>query len=64
MAKELNFIGSFRFANVFATALDLAISRRINLSALIGAVLPLSEMQRAMDLAVEKNQIVKVQIEP
>ena len=64
MAKELNFIGSFRFANVFATALDLAISRRINLSALISAVLPLSDMQRAMDLAVEKHQIVKVQIEP
>jgi L-idonate 5-dehydrogenase len=64
MAKELNFIGSFRFANVFATALDLAISRRINLSALISAVLPLSEMQQAMDLAVDKDEVVKIQIEP
>ena len=64
MAKELNFIGSFRFANVFATALDLAVSQRVNLSALISAVLPLSDMQMAMDLAIGKNEVVKVQIEP
>jgi L-idonate 5-dehydrogenase len=64
MAKELNFIGSFRFANVFATALDLAVSRRVKLEALISAVLPLSDMQKAMDLAIGKNEIVKVQIEP
>ncbi|MGB9142204.1 MAG: L-idonate 5-dehydrogenase [Aestuariivirga sp.] len=64
MTKELNFIGSFRFANVFATALDLAVTRRVNLSALISAVLPLSDMQKAMDLAIGKNDVVKVQIEP
>lgn len=64
MAKELSFLGSFRFANVFATALDLAVSRRVNLTALISAVLPLSDMQKAMDLAVSKNEVVKVQVEP
>jgi L-idonate 5-dehydrogenase len=64
MAKELNFIGSFRFANVFATALDLAISRKVNLTALISTVLPLSDMQKAMDLAIGKDEVVKVQIEP
>jgi L-idonate 5-dehydrogenase len=64
MAKELNFIGSFRFANVFATALELAVSKRINLSALISAVLPLSDMQKAMNLAIGKHEVVKIQIEP
>jgi L-idonate 5-dehydrogenase len=64
MAKELNFLGSFRFANVFATALDLAVTKKVNLTALISAVLPLSDMQKAMDLAVGKNEVVKVQIEP
>lgn len=64
MAKELNFIGSFRFANVFATALDLAVSRKVSLTALISAVLPLSDMQKAMDLAIGKDEVVKVQIEP
>ncbi len=64
MAKELHLLGSFRFANVFATALDLAVTRRVNLTALISAVLPLSDMQKAMDLAVGKNEVVKVQIEP
>jgi L-idonate 5-dehydrogenase len=64
MAKELNFRGSFRFANVFSTALDLAVTKKVNLTALISAVLPLSDMQKAMDLAVGKNEVVKVQIEP
>ena len=64
MAKELNFIGSFRFANVFATALELAVARKVNLTALISAVLPLSDMQKAMDLAIGKNKVVKVQVEP
>jgi L-idonate 5-dehydrogenase len=64
MAKELNYIGSFRFANVFATAFGLAVSRRIDLSALIGAVLPLGEMNKAMELAIGKHKVVKVQVEP
>jgi L-idonate 5-dehydrogenase len=64
MAKELNFIGSFRFANVFATALELAVSKQINLSALISAVLPLRDMQKAMDLAIGKHEVVKIQVKP
>jgi L-idonate 5-dehydrogenase len=64
MTKELDFIGSFRFANVFAAALDLAVTGRVNLSALISVVLPLSQMQTAMDLAIGKREVVKVQIAP
>lgn len=64
MAKELNLLGSFRFANVFAAAIELAVSRREMLSGLISAVLPLSGMQEAMRLAVSKHDVVKVQIEP
>ena len=64
MVKELKFIGSFRFANVFATALELAVSRRVNLSALISAVLPLADMNKAMELAIGKQEVVKVQVEP
>jgi L-idonate 5-dehydrogenase len=64
MAKELNFLGSFRFANVLAAAPDLVVTNKVNLTTLISAVLPLSNMQKAMDLAVGKNEIVKVQIAP
>jgi L-idonate 5-dehydrogenase len=39
MVKELNFIGEFRFANVFETALELAEAKQINLTALICTVL-------------------------
>ena len=64
MAKELSFLGSFRFANVFEASLDLAISRRINLAALISAVLPLADMNKAMEMAIGKHEVVKVQVEP
>lgn len=64
MARELNYVGSFRFANVFAVALDLLGSRRIDVSPLINAVFPLAEMGEAMDRAVGKNGVIKVQIEP
>ena len=50
--------------NVFATALDIAVSQRIKLGALISAVLPLADMQKAMDLAIGKQDVVKVQVEP
>lgn len=64
MARELNLIGSFRFANVFCIALDLAASRRLDLAPLISAVLPLASMQDAMDRAVGKDSVIKVQVEP
>ena len=38
MTGELNFLGSFRFANVFATALGLIESGRVDLQPLISAV--------------------------
>jgi L-idonate 5-dehydrogenase len=60
MAKELNFLASCRFANVFATALDLAVTRQVYFTALISAVLPLSDMQKAMDIALGKKEVVKV----
>lgn len=64
MAKELNLLGSFRFANVFPTALELAACKRIDLGPLISAVLPLSDMNKAMEMAIGKHEVVKVQVEP
>ena len=64
MTKELSLVGSFRFANVFATSLDLAVSRRVNLEPLISAVFSLADTQKAMELAISKDEIVKIQIEP
>ena len=63
MARELSIVGSFRFAHVFTNALDLLASRRIDVTPLISAVLPLHMMQAAMDRAVSKDAVIKVQVE-
>lgn len=64
MARELTVVGSFRFANVFATALTLMATGRINAGRVISAVYPLDEMPTAMARAVAKADAIKVQVEP
>ncbi|MDB5529831.1 MAG: hypothetical protein JWR51_2934 [Devosia sp.] len=64
MARELSYVGSFRFANVFAIALDLMASGRVDVAPLVNAVMPLDEMASAMDRAIGKDGVIKVQVEP
>ncbi len=64
MARELTVFGSFRFANVFGTALQLMATGRIAVQKVISAVYPLSDMPAAMDRAIAKADVIKVQIEP
>jgi len=64
MARELSVFGSFRFANVFGTALHLMASGRIAAQKVISAVYLLSDLPAAMDRAVKKIDVIKVQIEP
>jgi len=62
MSKELALLGSFRSAHVIRPALDLAASG-VNLKPLISSVFPFSRFQEAMDTAVEKRNVIKVQVE-
>ena len=64
MARELTVYGSFRFANVFDTALQMMAAGRIPAGKVISAVYPLSDLPAAMDRAVEKTDVIKVQVEP
>ncbi|OEO32889.1 hypothetical protein VW23_009330 [Devosia insulae DS-56] len=64
MARELSYLGSFRFANVFGTALDLIATGRVQVEPLINAVYSLDDMAAAMQRAVGKDGVIKVQIEP
>lgn len=64
MARELTVVGSFRFANVFGTALHLLATGRIAAQRVISAVYPLSDLPAAMDRAVAKTGVIKVQIAP
>jgi L-idonate 5-dehydrogenase len=63
MVKELKILGSFRFANVFSTAINLISSGRINLLPLITHRFTFDNFLSAMNLACGKENIIKVQVE-
>jgi L-idonate 5-dehydrogenase len=62
MSKELAVFGSFRYAHVFPLVLELMTSGRIDVAELISVVYPYAKMQEAMERAVAKQGIVKVQV--
>jgi len=63
MTKELQLVGSFRFANVFEEAIHLVASGQINLKPLITNILPYNELKEAIQLASSRGSIIKVQVE-
>lgn len=63
MNREINFIGSMRYGDVFDEAIRLVATKRIDLRPLITGVLPLAEAGEAMRQAGDKAQALKVQIE-
>ena len=62
MARELTLVGSFRFANVFQTAIDLVASGRVDLTPFVTSVFALDDLQAAMDMAFGKTGSIKVQV--
>lgn len=63
MNREINFIGSMRYGDVFDEAIRLVATKRIDLRPLITGVLPLAQAGEAMRQAGDKAQALKVQIE-
>ena len=63
MSKELTVYGSFRYAHVYPLVLDAMRSGRVDLSDLISVVFPYDDMQSAIDRAVSRDRVVKVQVE-
>jgi L-idonate 5-dehydrogenase len=63
MNREIQFIGSFRYGDVFEEAIRLAHSGRVNLQPFITRVLPLAQTAEALTLASAKDNSIKVQIE-
>jgi L-idonate 5-dehydrogenase len=62
MARELNLLGSFRFAHVFPSVIALMASGRIDVRPLITSVFPLAEFDTAMQTAIHAPDGIKVQI--
>jgi L-idonate 5-dehydrogenase len=63
MVREIQFLGSFRYGNVFGEGIRLLASRRIDPQVLIGGVWPLSRIGEAMRSASGRSGAVKVQID-
>jgi L-idonate 5-dehydrogenase len=63
MVKEIQFLGSFRYGNVFDEAIALVASGRLDIQLFITGILPLSDVDKAMHLAADKVHALKVQLQ-
>ncbi|MFW6250331.1 MAG: zinc-binding dehydrogenase, partial [Alkalispirochaetaceae bacterium] len=63
MSKEITLYGSFRYAHVYPMVLDAMRSGLVDVSEIISAVYPYDRMQAAMDRALSRERVVKVQVE-
>ena len=63
VTKEVKMIGSFRFDPEFRQAAELIDRGMIDVSPLISAVLPFHDAQKAFDLASDRSQSMKVQLD-
>jgi L-idonate 5-dehydrogenase len=63
LVRELQFVGSFRYGNVWEEAIRLVASGRVNLQPLISRVFPLRQAADALALACAKTGVVKVQLD-
>jgi threonine dehydrogenase-like Zn-dependent dehydrogenase len=63
MVREIQFLGSFRYGNVFEEAIRLVASGRVNLQPLVSAVFSLGQISEAMVRAGAKADVLKVQVQ-
>ena len=64
MIREINYVGSMRYGDVFAEAIRLVVSGRIQVQPLINSVYPLDDSTQALRIAADKSQALKVQLQP
>jgi len=64
MARELDLRGSFRFGNVFETAVQAIAGRRVDVRPVLSGTHPLTAAAAAITLARDKTRSMKVQLRP
>lgn len=62
MSKELEYRGSFRFAEEYALAVEMIAGRRIDLKPLMTHRFPVREADQAFQVALDRNQSMKVHL--
>jgi L-idonate 5-dehydrogenase len=63
MVREIQFVGSFRYGNVFEEGIRLLASGRVDLRPLVSRVFPLAEAPQALEAACQRDGVVKVQLD-
>ncbi|SDP40725.1 L-idonate 5-dehydrogenase [Ralstonia sp. 25mfcol4.1] len=62
MAREIDYVGAFRFGREFDWAVQYLTSRRLDVRPLLSAQLPLAQAVEAFQLAADKSRSTKVQL--
>jgi len=62
MARELDYVGAFRFGREFDWSVQYLTSRRLDVRPLLSAQLPLAQAVEAFRLAADKSRSTKVQL--
>jgi L-idonate 5-dehydrogenase len=63
MSKELRYLGSFRYGDIYPISMSLLATRRVDVRPLISATYPLPKVTDAFELAAERGDTIKVQVE-
>lgn len=63
MSKELRILGSFRYGDIYPISMNLLSTRRVDVRPLISVTFPYTASVKAFDLAAERGDTIKVQIE-
>jgi L-idonate 5-dehydrogenase len=63
MSKELCFMGSFRYGDIYPVAMNLLSTRRVDVRPLISKTFPVSHVSEAFELASQRSNTIKVQVE-
>jgi L-idonate 5-dehydrogenase len=63
MVREIQFVGSFRYGNVFEEGIRLLAAGRVDLRPLVSRVFPLAEATQALKAACGRDGVVKVQLD-
>jgi L-idonate 5-dehydrogenase len=63
MVREINFVGSFRYGNVFEEGVRLLTAKRVDLRPLVSQVFPIAKAPQSLHAACQREGNVKIQID-
>jgi L-idonate 5-dehydrogenase len=64
MEREINYLGSMRYGDMFDQAIRLVVAGRVNVRSFVNSVFALDDSVKALQFAADKTLSLKVQIQP